>query len=99
MRRLSDERRPRLLAHHVALDVGDMLAMQFVKINGEGDPNRDPAYQRTIERLYSLSYAMKFASKTASGKDYVVPPLERFCRTAEAIGRRAMPADAACRQL
>ncbi|WP_249167178.1 hypothetical protein [Bradyrhizobium sp. JYMT SZCCT0428] len=23
--------------------------MQFVKINGEGDPNRDPAYQRAIE--------------------------------------------------
>jgi hypothetical protein len=50
--------------------------MKFVKIDGEGDPNRDPAYQRAVEWLYSLSYAMKFASKTTSGKDYVVPPLE-----------------------
>jgi hypothetical protein len=50
--------------------------MKFVKIDGKGDPNRDPAYKAAIAWLYSVSYAMKFASKTKSGKDYVVPPLE-----------------------
>ncbi|MDO8980660.1 MAG: GyrI-like domain-containing protein [Afipia sp.] len=54
----------------------DVPVMQFVKIDGKGDPNRDPAYKHAIEWLYSVSYAMKFATKTKSGKDYVVPPLE-----------------------
>ena len=54
----------------------DVPVMKFVKVDGKGDPNRDPAYKAAVEWLYSLSYAMKFASKTKSGKDYVVPPLE-----------------------
>ena len=54
----------------------DVPIMTFVKIDGNGDPNRDPAYKRAVEWLYSLSYAMKFASKAKAGQDYVVPPLE-----------------------
>jgi hypothetical protein len=54
----------------------DVPVMEFVKIDGKGDPNRDPAYKRAVEWLYSVSYAMKFATKAKSGKDYVVPPLE-----------------------
>lgn len=54
----------------------DVPAMQFVKVDGQGDPNRAPAYKQAIEWLYSVSYAMKFAAKVAKGKDYVVPPLE-----------------------
>lgn len=54
----------------------DVPAMQFVMIDGRGDPNGAPAYKPAIEWLYSVSYAMKFAAKAAKGKDYVVPPLE-----------------------
>ena len=54
----------------------DVPAMQFVKIDGKGDPNKASAYKQAIEWLYPVSYAMKFAAKTAKGKDYVVPPLE-----------------------
>jgi hypothetical protein len=54
----------------------DVPVMQFVKIDGMGDPNCDPAYKRAIEWLYSVSYAIKFAAKTKLQKDYVVPPLE-----------------------
>lgn len=50
--------------------------MQFVKVDGEGDPNVVGAYRFAVEWLYSVSYAMKFAAKVALGKDYVVPPLE-----------------------
>lgn len=50
--------------------------MQFVKVDGEGDPNTAPAYRAALEWLYSVSYTMKFAGKAALGKDYVVPPLE-----------------------
>lgn len=50
--------------------------MQFVKVDGEGDPNTAPAYRAALAWLYSVSYTMKFAGKAALGKDYVVPPLE-----------------------
>ena len=54
----------------------DVPMMQFVKVDGRGDPNKAPAYKQAIEWLYSVSYATKFAAKAAKGKDYVVPPLE-----------------------
>jgi hypothetical protein len=54
----------------------DAPILQFVKIDGMGDPNRAPAYKRAIEWLYSVSYAIKFAAKAKLLKDYVVPPLE-----------------------
>ena len=54
----------------------DVPVMQFVKVDGSGDPNRDPAYKRALEWLYSISYAIKFTTKTRVQKDYVVPPLE-----------------------
>lgn len=54
----------------------DVPEMQFVKVDGEGDPNTTPAYRNAVEWLYAVSYAMKFAAKAALGKDYIVPPLE-----------------------
>ena len=54
----------------------DVPRMQFVKVDGEGDPNTAPAYRSAVEWLYGVSYAAKFAVKAALGKDYVVPPLE-----------------------
>lgn len=50
--------------------------MNFVKVDGAGDPNTAPAYRTAIEWLFSTSYAMKFATKATLGRDYVVPPLE-----------------------
>lgn len=54
----------------------EVPTMQFVKLDGEGDPNESPSYTSAVEWLYSVSYAMKFAAKGKLGKDYVVPPLE-----------------------
>lgn len=56
--------------------VVDVPVMQFIKINGKGDPNSEPSYKHAVERLYAISYAIKFAAKARLGKDYVVPPLE-----------------------
>lgn len=47
----------------------------YVMIDGEGDPNVAPSYALAINWLYSVSYAIKFASK-AAGRDYGVAPLE-----------------------
>ena len=57
----------------------------FVCISGEGDPNESGgAYQRAIEVLYAVSYALKMSYKTDYKIDgffeYVVPPLEGFWR-------------------
>ncbi len=54
----------------------DVPRMRFVKVDGHGDPNAAPAYHQAVEWLYSVSYAMKFAAKASTNRDYVVPPLE-----------------------
>jgi hypothetical protein len=54
----------------------DVPTMQFVKVDGSGDPNTAPGYATAVAWLYSASYGMKFAAKAALATDYVVPPLE-----------------------
>lgn len=54
----------------------EVPVLQYVMVDGEGNPNVSPAYKSALEWLYSTSYAMKFAAKASLGKDYVVPPLE-----------------------
>lgn len=53
----------------------DVPSMQFVKLDGQGNPNTAPAYAEAVGWLYGVSYALKFAAK-ALGQDYAVPPLE-----------------------
>jgi hypothetical protein len=55
--------------------VVEVPPMQFLMIDGHGDPNVTPAYQQVVEALYGVAYKIKFASK-GEGRDYVVPPLE-----------------------
>ena len=50
--------------------------LSYLMFDGQGDPNTAPAYVQAIEALYSLSYTLKFMSKRAFGRDYVVGPLE-----------------------
>ncbi|MGW8227178.1 MAG: GyrI-like domain-containing protein [Anaerolineales bacterium] len=57
----------------VIVEVPDM---QFLMLDGHGDPNVAQEYQDALEALYAVAYKMKFMSKQQLGKDYVVPPLE-----------------------
>jgi len=50
--------------------------MQFLMVDGRGNPNTAPAYQTAVEALYAVGYKAKFISKKELGRDYVVPPLE-----------------------
>ncbi len=51
--------------------------LQFLMIDGRGDPNTSPAYTEAVEALFSVSYTAKFAlKKSAKGIDYAVMPLE-----------------------
>lgn len=49
--------------------------MQFLMLDGAGDPNTSDSYQHALQTLYPVAYKLKFASKS-HGRDYVVPPLE-----------------------
>ncbi|MEE8356928.1 MAG: GyrI-like domain-containing protein [Anaerolineales bacterium] len=54
----------------------DVPEMQFVMVDGHGDPNTAQEYKDAIEALYAVAYKMKFISKKTLEKDYTVPPLE-----------------------
>jgi hypothetical protein len=52
----------------------DVPTMNFLMIDGHGDPNKAPEFQDNTEALYTLAYTIKFALKPAV--EFVVPPLE-----------------------
>lgn len=55
----------------------DVPPMNFLMIDGAGDPNTSPAYGDAVEALFALSYGLKFAVKRGPvGIDYGVMPLE-----------------------
>jgi hypothetical protein len=54
----------------------EVPTMQFLMIDGQGNPNTSQDYIDAIQALYGVAYTLKFASKKNPGKDYTVPPLE-----------------------
>ncbi|MHA2230070.1 MAG: GyrI-like domain-containing protein [Candidatus Thorarchaeota archaeon] len=54
----------------------DVPLMNFLMIDGRGDPNTSQEYQEALEALYSVSYTLKFMLKNAGIVNYVVMPLE-----------------------
>lgn len=49
----------------------DVPDLQYLMIDGQGDPNASPAFTEAVEPLYPVAYKMKFASKVDLGRDYV----------------------------
>jgi hypothetical protein len=55
----------------------DVPEMNFLMVDGMGDPNTSPAFAAAVEVLFSLSYTLKFMiKKGALQMDYGVMPLE-----------------------
>ncbi len=54
----------------------DVSKMNFLKIDGVGDPNTTKEYKDTVEALFAVSYALKFMIKKGRAVDYGVMPLE-----------------------
>lgn len=55
----------------------DVPSLQFLMIDGAGDPNTSTAYAQAIEALYAVSYTAKFmVKKGPQAIDYAVMPLE-----------------------
>jgi hypothetical protein len=55
----------------------DVPEMQFLMLDGRGDPNASEEFQGAIMALYSVAYTLKFAVKKGPlALDYPVMPLE-----------------------
>lgn len=55
----------------------DVPEMDFLMIDGQGDPNTSAGYRQAIEALFAVAYAIKFAIKKGDlAIDYGVMPLE-----------------------
>ncbi len=50
--------------------------MNYIMIDGKGDPNTAKEYADSIQTLYPVAYTIKFAIKKATGFDFGVMPLE-----------------------
>jgi len=50
--------------------------LNYLTVDGHGNPNTSKDYVAAIEILYSVAYTLKFLSKNELDKDYTVPPLE-----------------------
>ena len=50
--------------------------MNYLMIDGHGDPNHAPMYTQAVAALYKLTYTIKFAYKKGQGLDYPVMALE-----------------------
>ena len=59
------------------ISIVDVPLMNFLMIDGRGNPNTSPEYAEAIEALFSLAYALKFrVKKSTASVDYAVMPLE-----------------------
>ncbi len=59
------------------VSVVDVPPMNFLMVDGEGDPNTAQEYQEAVEALYAVSFALKFMLKKGEAAiDYGVMPLE-----------------------
>ena len=55
----------------------DVPKMNYLMLDGEGNPNTSQSFKDAVEVLFSLSYTLKFmVKKGASAMDYGVMPLE-----------------------
>lgn len=61
--------------HHVLRTV-DVPPLQYLMIDGQGDPNISAHYRQAIATLFPLAYQLKNISKKVLQRDYTVMPLE-----------------------
>ena len=61
----------------IQITVVDVPEMNFIMIDGQGDPNTSKDYKNAVEALFAVAYALKFmVKKSITAVDYSVLPLE-----------------------
>lgn len=59
------------------VEIVEVPKLNYLMIDGAGDPNISPSFQHAIDVLYPVSYTLKFMIKKGeTGIDYGVLPLE-----------------------
>ncbi|MFI2564724.1 GyrI-like domain-containing protein [Paenarthrobacter sp. NPDC018779] len=58
------------------LELVTVPPLQFLMVDGHGDPNTAQSYTDALSTLYPVAYTLKFFSKKELGRDYAVMPLE-----------------------
>ncbi|WP_341927450.1 GyrI-like domain-containing protein [Nocardioides psychrotolerans] len=58
------------------LTIIDVPPMQYLMVDGHGDPDTSQDYADALAALYPVAFTLKFASVRDWERDYVVPPLE-----------------------
>jgi len=71
---------PKLYSPKVKPELIEVPEMNFVMVDGIGEPNQNPTFEAAIELLYGFSYTIKMSkmkgNQPAGYFEYVVPPLE-----------------------
>ena len=74
---IKKELKPLYQASPKSVVVVDVPPMNFLMVDGEGDPNTSRAFSDAIAALFALSYTLKFLIKRVPMEiDYKVMPLE-----------------------
>jgi hypothetical protein len=59
------------------VSVVDVPDMNFLMVDGQGDPTTSREYQEALEALYTVAYQLKFTIKGRDPElDYIIPPPE-----------------------
>lgn len=67
---------PTYIAPRGRFEIAAVPEMQFLMIDGHGDPNTAKAYEEALTTIYPVAYKLKFISKGDLGRNYSVMPLE-----------------------
>lgn len=59
-----------------AFSIVTVPPLNYLMVDGRGDPNNSPTYTDAVQALYSVSYALKFMAKNELEQDYTVMPLQ-----------------------
>jgi hypothetical protein len=74
---LRKERKDLYTAPVGTVQLVEVPPMNYLALNGTGDPNTVPAYTEAVAALYAVAYALKMRRKRENpANDYVILPLE-----------------------
>jgi len=59
-----------------SFEVIEVPPLQYLMVDGHGDPNAAEFYQDAVAAIFGVAYKLKFLSKLELERDYVVMPLE-----------------------
>jgi hypothetical protein len=59
-----------------SFEIVDVPPLQYLMIDGHGDPNTADEYGDAVAAVFGVAYKLKFLSKGELDRDYVVMPLE-----------------------